>query len=266
MTQEPITPVGLSALEQKLILPNNEVVAVMHPAIAKAVHQSRIYWDTRDSENGRHQGGEDDYLLNPAQFSPDRAKRTAGPDYQYMLDKKLNNSYGIKVGTTFLGMYGAIGEVNLIWESELVGVVHIPKELFQFVESFQRQEDVARFYREFFKQTEGDEWKGRQWNIKAKESRIDLEKVVNVPFILPQYNWKVEKVRRSILEDGRPLEEQVADYESAVKRFIQRLDQYVHSLFPGAALIPITHEYAKLHYNRLQSGQISLAGMFPSKS
>lgn len=267
MTHE-INPVELSALEQKLILPDNEVVAVVHPAIAQAIHASLIYWDTRDREKGRHEGNEDDYLLDPAKIRQDRAKKTAGPDYYgpFFDIKKINNCYGTKVGSTFLGLYGVIGEVDLVPDSELVGVAHIPKEVFQIVEAYQKQDNLARFYREFFRQTEGNEWKGRQWNIKVKESRINLESVGNLPFISPVYNWKVEKIRGNILEDGRPLEEQVADYEAALKRFIQRLDAHVHFLFPGTTLIPITPEYAKIHYARLQSGQISLAGLLPTKS
>ncbi len=238
------------SIENKLTVNGGEVVAVVHPDIAKAIHDSRTY-------KGKI-GGTLSYLVGEEWALTSKGiEKTEGPD---------SRDGSVKVGKTYLGLYGSIGEVDLFKPYagivSLVGVVHIPKQILPLIGVFKDEKGVTEFYESFFKQTEGDEWKGNQWNIKVKECEVDVNKVKGLPFISEKgYNWKVEKVRNDIFEDGRPIEDQLVEYELAVKKFIIRLDEYIHNLNPITAGKKITPEAAKVHYNKLQKGEVKMIGM-----
>lgn len=242
----------LAAIVNKLTVPEGEVVAIVHPDIANAIYRAWKYKSTGE------------IIKDDSRFVPDKSTHT---DRVNSILAKNN----IKVGNTYMGMYGAIGEIELTMaggDPSLVGVVHVPKPIFPIVELFGGGPEALKdFYKDFFKQTEGNEWKGNEWNIREQHSDLDVEQFQGIPFIFPQgYNWKLEKIRAKVFDDGRPLEQQVTDYESAVKRFIARLDQYIQTLNPAAAGSSVTPDSTKIYFEKLQTGEVKMPGSYIKKA
>ena len=233
-----LTTTDITTIENKLILPENEVVAVVHQDIARAIYAARTIKDLKFGEHVQFDG----YV----------------PDTHDLYRACMRAERHVKVGQTYVGIFGTIGEVELGSEytsANLIGMVHIPRQLLPFVEIF--VDDMKGFYKEFFGQVQGGDWRGGIWNIKQAESSIDAPDLEELSFVSKRgYYWKLEKAKSDIFEDGRPLEEQVTDYETAVKGFIKRLDAYVAQFQPNCQ--DITHETAKAHYDNLQRGDVRL--------
>lgn len=229
--------------KELLVLGEGEVVATIEPYTADILHKAREY--SRKERDSRT------LVDNPH----GQGRNCVGPEG----DKNT-----LKVGRSFLGFYGAVGEVNLFMPStsnpSLAGIVHIPQKTFPLIELMAGEDGLRAFYRDFFSQTEGKEWEGRRWNIRELYSKFKPDEIKGIPFASPDnYNWKLEKTQSQIFEDGRPLELQVTDYEGAVKRFITRLDSHVHSLNPRSTG-PIDYNLAKQRFADLQQPNVKLIG------
>lgn len=237
---------ALAGIEQKIMLASDSRVATLHPAVAEAIYRHMKFRSLDEPIKG------DDTLPIPARAS--HAETSA-----------LEKGHYVKVGQTHVGIYGALGEV-LLEESpadeekvSLTGLVHVPQKIFPLVEFLKGADGMRRFIDEFFTQTKGTEWKGRTWNIRKQHSYIDVSAIPGVLFLAAEgYCFKIEKVRRRIFNDGRPLEQQVAEYEQAVKDFIQRIDNYVFSINPFSPGTELTHDIARIHYEQMEQGQMGL--------
>ena len=225
-------------IESKLILPKGEVVAIVEPELASALYHATTHTIDKPATKSSGSG----------------TSNTSSPR------RESYSENNIKTGNTYIGLYGAIGVVEITrpYTSvvSLVGTVHIPKQTFPLVELIKGAQDTEQFYHDFFRHTDDSEWKDKHWNIRDHHSTIDREQV-DAAFIHDRgYHWKIEKVANDIFKDKRPFEQQLKEYEQAVKQFITRLDHYVHMLNPRND--PITPEYAQLRFTKLQIGNMPM--------
>lgn len=237
---------ALAGIEKKIILASDARVAILHPAVAEAVYRHMTFRSFDEPIKG------DSTLPYPVRAS-------------HAETGSLEKGNYIKAGQTYIGIYGALGEV-LLEESpadeekvSLTGIVHVPQKIFPLVEFLKGADGMRRFIDEFFGQTQGTEWKGRLWNIREQHSYVDVNAISGLPFLAAEgYCFKIEKVRRRIFSDGRPLEQQVIEYEQAVKDFIQRIDDYIFAINPFSPGTELTHDMAHLYYQQLEHGKMGL--------
>lgn len=125
--------------------------------------------------------------------------------------------------------------------------------------AIQGDEGLERFYQTFCIEQEGDRWKKYRWNLQAHTTKITEEAAKVLPVESEQYYWMIEKVEKDIFKAERPLHILVAEYASAVKEYISRLDNYIWSMNPREGVpTQITPEIAKERFELIRQGKVKI--------
>ncbi|GEM_PF-6302842 len=178
------------------------------------------------------------------------------------------------VSETYVGIYGAVGRVELTngnAEVHLVGVVYIPKECVQLVQLICTDKDYEAFLFQFFGKT--CDWRQTKTDLNAQSASVDAAVKGEIPFLSGKgYYFVIRRPesydfenrlphQKGAFADGRPLPEQVRELEELVTATIRALDEKLQSLDPRAAGTEITPEYAAQRYTSMTGGRAIVAGM-----
>ena len=247
----------LSDIVDKLRTPEGEVIATLHPDIANFIH-SNIHLDIPGDvhEEMVDTGGVETRVMDGKyQFKDVPAKE----DYSVTSTNPADKN--VRISEMYHGFFGEIGYVDMIIQNgrpKLVGVVHMPRRILPLVEFAVGERGLEQFYKEFARETQGEQWKGYQWNLRNHRSNLKLPEELG--FVNEHFFWKLEKPVSDVFTQGKYLPEQAAEYTGAIKSFMQRLDIKVAEYLSKVTgkRVDITPEHAKIHYDSIQSGKIKM--------
>jgi hypothetical protein len=249
---------NLAVIENKLVLPEGEVVAHLDPRIAGAVYNSMDI-------SGSH---------NCLGYSSSSQKL----DFLYFPFKSeyMNGNKGIRVGEMVFGIHGAIGETHLEnkHHPKITGIVHIPFYIMPMVELICSGKDNNK-YRDFlsqfltsefpeekanaYTQTHGMGGARLRWNLDATKSSIDA--IEGVSFLPVEYHWRLVSDGDCIFDLGESdFDAILKPHTEALKEYIANLDAYLAVNNPMSQKDEIDHEFAKRRYNDIQLGNVKLLG------
>ncbi len=249
----------LESIANKLTVREGDVVAVVHPTIAQAVHDGIRLATTGDPT-----------IMNP-EVKPKpyegRYMVVDVPDTESLIPVstdehgKPTSEYPNRLaGEMVLGYFGEIGYVDMIQQRgspRLIGIVHIPRRLVYLIGAIKGDEGLERFYEEFCRETEGDRWKGYRWNLQAHPTELNSDALKGLPIEQESYYWKIEKGESDIFKNARPVAEQIGDYETAVRSFVTKLDNHIWMLQRGMSPdAVITPEAAQARFGALKIGML----------
>lgn len=248
----------LESITNKLTIKENDVLAVVHPRIAQAVHDGIELITTREPSL---MGPEVKEQKMEKYMYVDRPNEEALIPISTDGSGNPTNKYPNRLASEMIyGYFGEIGYVDMIQQRgspRLIGIVHIPRRLVYFIGAMEGDEGLETFYKEFCKETKGDRWKNHRWNLQAHPTKIEKEVIKGLPIEGEQYYWKIEKSESDIFKDGRPLPDQIVDYKTTVRDFIRRLDNHVWRLQPE--INPddkITPDVAKQRFEQINKGKV----------
>lgn len=248
-------------IEDKLILRENDVLAVVNPGIASTLHDGiRLLTTSKPALSGpdvKARPYEGKYMVvdSPEHESliPVSTDDAGNPTAKYPNTLASEMMYGF---------FGEIGYVDLIQQRgtpRLIGIVHVPRKLVYFIGALQGDSGLEDFYKTFCKETEGSRWAGYIWDLKAHPTQFDESALGSLPIDKEQYYWKIEKSERDIFTDRKPLTAQITDYVSAIREFMTKVDNYVYGLMPGLPTgSMITSDIAKARFMAIRDGNVRL--------
>lgn len=250
---------NLESIVNKLSVQDGEVLAVIHPKIAQAVHDGIRLATTGDPS-----------LMGPEvkpRLYEEKYMVVDHPDEESLIpvstdvSGKPTNKYPNRLaGEMIYGFFGEIGYVDMIQQRgspRLIGIVHVPRRLVYLIGAMEGDIGLERFYKEFCKETEGARWREYRWNLQSHPTEFNPDVIKGLPIEGEQYFWKIEKAESDMFKDVRALPEQIATYEATVRNFIIRLDNHVWRMRPGAAPDEvITPEMARDRFAAIQRGTV----------
>ena len=234
-------------LEQMLVVPEGQVVAIVHPQVAEAIYEGMNYLKPEN-------GGETQRPLFLGGNSISIQKNQDGKTIM------RQNPGTLLAGETVLGVYGAVGQVYVTRthnDATLSGAVYIPRRVLQMA---QLALDDDGLYAELLKNIGREEVEGnpfsydarsrgsRQvvWDITSQTVDLDQTLVGNVPFLQKGYYWKVQSPDTSIFDNPiRNLDEQVRACTDILKDYISQFDAYIAAIDPRRRGEEITPDIAR---------------------
>lgn len=247
----------LSDIVDKLSVPDDETIAVVHPDVANIIHKNFRLGEP----------AEFDKAMIETSRVPTRVMEGRYPfkdkphEYTYSVRSTNPEDKNVRLSNMLYGIFGEIGYVDMIIQNgrpQLVGIVHMPRRILPLVEFAVGESGLEQFFNDFARETEGEKWQGYQWNLRNHKSEIKVPEELG--FVKEHFFWKLEKSATDIFKQGKFLPEQVAEYADAIKSFMQRLDLRVAEYLSKVTgkEMDINPEYAKAHYAAIQSGKLKM--------
>ena len=246
-------------LESKLILRENDVLAVVNPRVAQVVHDGIRLATTSDPSlmgpEVKPKLYEGKYMV--VDIPEDESLIPVSTDQSGNPTSKYPNRLASEMVYGFFGEIGYVDMVQQRGSPRLIGIVHIPRRLVYLIGAMKGDGGLERFYKEFCMEQEGDRWKQHRWNLQSHPTEFDKKVLQALPIEGEQYYWKIEKTESDVFKDGRPLIEQLADYQATVREFVTRLDNHIWRLRPDASPTDaITPEIARERFTAIQQGNL----------
>ena len=170
-------------LESKLILRENDVLAVVNPRVVQVVHDGIRLATTSDPSlmgpEVKPKLYEGKYMV--VDIPEDESLIPVSTDQSGNPTSKYPNRLASEMVYGFFGEIGYVDMVQQRGSPRLIGIVHIPRRLVYLIGAMKGDGGLERFYKEFCMEQEGDRWKQHRWNLQSHPTEFDKKVLQALP-------------------------------------------------------------------------------------